>query len=138
MRQAMLGASAFDHPTHLGDHRIQLLTFKVAKIQGHAHLTRNHVARPRVGLQATHRATGMRLMAKGGAVDRLDHRRRPHQGILAQVHGRRACVGFYTAQGQVEPLLAQGPKHDADGLGLVFENRPLLDMRFEIGPHRVA
>ncbi|MNV89637.1 hypothetical protein D3C71_1839490 [compost metagenome] len=110
----------------------------MTEIQGHAHLARDHVARARVGLQATHRATGMGLVAEGGAVDCLHHRRRADQGVLAQVHGRRAGMGLDTAQGQVEPLLAQRTQHHADGLALIFEDRALLDMRFEIGPHRVA
>ncbi|MCY1182010.1 hypothetical protein D9M73_225460 [compost metagenome] len=79
----------------------------------------------------------MGLVTEGGAVDRLHHRSRADQGVLAQVHGRRAGMGFDAAQSQVEPLLTQGAKDHADGLGLVFKNRPLLDMRFEIRPHRV-
>ncbi|MNN10820.1 hypothetical protein D3C81_1237550 [compost metagenome] len=76
-------------------------------------------------------------MTQGCAIDRADDHRGPDQGVLAQVHRRRAGMGFDAAQGQVEPLLAEGAEHHADGLGLVFENRPLLNMRFKISPHRV-
>ncbi|MNM79209.1 hypothetical protein D3C81_911360 [compost metagenome] len=137
MLQPMLGARRFDHRANLGDHRLQLLTLQVTKVQGHAHFTGNHVARPGIRLQATHRAAGMRLMAQGGTVDRLDHGSGAHQGILAQVHGCWPRMGLDAAQGQVEPLLAECPQYHADGLGLVFEDRPLLDMRLEIGPHRM-
>ncbi len=60
------------------------------------------------------------------------------QGVLAQVHGCRARVGFNAAQGQVEPLLPQRSEHHADGLGLVLKDRALFDMGLEIGPNRVT
>ncbi|MNF89318.1 hypothetical protein D3C84_718360 [compost metagenome] len=47
-------------------------------------------------------------------------------------------MGLDAAQGQVEPFLPQCPQHHADGLALVLEYRPLFDMRFEIGAHRMA
>ncbi|MCY1395521.1 hypothetical protein D9M71_104660 [compost metagenome] len=71
-------------------------------------------------------------------VHRGNHGAGPHQGILAQVHGRRAGMGFNAAQGQIEPFLPQGAKHHTDGLALVFEYRPLFDMRLEIGAHGMA
>ncbi|MNX90098.1 hypothetical protein D3C86_1221330 [compost metagenome] len=47
-------------------------------------------------------------------------------------------MGFDAAQFQVEPFLPEGAHHHADGFAFVFENRALLDVRFEVGTHGMA
>ena len=136
--QPVLGRGGLDHLAHLGDHRLQSLAFQVTEVQGHAHFAGDHVARAGVGLQATDGAAGMGLVGEGAAVDRLDHGGGTDQGVLAQMHRGGAGVGLDAAQGQVEPLLAEGAEHHADGLVLVFEDRALFDMRLEVGADRVA
>ncbi len=135
--KAVLFAGRLDHLFHFGNHRIQPRRLQVAKIQSHAHFAGNHVARAGIGLQAADRATGVGLMAEGGAVDGADDHRGTDQGVLAQVHRRRAGVGFDAAQFQVEPLLPERAEYHADGFLFVLENRALFDVRFEIRANRV-
>ncbi|MNQ66851.1 hypothetical protein D3C85_813530 [compost metagenome] len=135
--QAMLAAGRLDHPAHLFDHRIQAHRLEVAEVQGHAHLAGDHIARTGIGLQATDRAAGVGLMLQGHPVDRGDHRGGADQGVLAQVHRRRPGVRLDAPEVEVEPFLPEGAEHHADGLVLVLEDRPLLDMRLEIGAHRM-
>ena len=77
-------------------------------------------------------------MAQGGLVDRGHHCRRANQCVFAQVHRGRSRVGLYAAQVEVEPFLPQGAQHHAYGFAFVFKDRPLLDMGFKVGAHRVA
>ncbi|MNF05431.1 hypothetical protein D3C80_2051600 [compost metagenome] len=44
MAQPVLVTGGFNHCPHVGDHRVQPLTFEVTKVQGHAHFARDHVA----------------------------------------------------------------------------------------------
>ena len=135
--QAMLLAGGFDDLTDLRNHRVQPLGQQMTKIEGHAHFAGDDVARAGIGLQAADRAASMGLMAQRSLVDSRDHRRRADQRILAQVHRRWPGVRFNTTQVEVEPFLAQGPEHHADGFALVFQDRTLLDMRLKIGTDRV-
>ncbi len=66
----------------------------------------------------------------------LHHARRADQRVAAAVHRRRAGMGFLPGQGQLVPALALGVGDHADGLVLGLEDRPLLDMRLEIGADR--
>ncbi|MNJ39689.1 hypothetical protein D3C77_345670 [compost metagenome] len=134
----MLLAGAADHITHLGDHRIQPFRLQMTEVQGHAYFAWNHIARARIRLQTADSATGMRLMFQGHTIDRRHHRTGANQGVFSQVHRRRPGVRLDTAQGQVKPLLAKGAKDHADGLVLILQDWSLLDMRFEIRPHRVT
>ena len=89
-------------------------------------------------VKAADGAAGVRLMLMGDTVDRADHLGSAHQGILAQVHGRRARMRLDAGEGQVEPLLAQAAHHNPQGNRLVLQHRALLDMRLEISAHRMA
>ena len=136
--QAMLLAGSFDHLANFGNHRIQASRFQVPEVQGHAHFAGNDIARAWIGLQAADRTAGVRLMTQGGTIDRSHDNGGADQGVLAQVHWRRAGMGFDSAQLQVEPLLPESPHDHADRLALILKNRALLDVRFKIGTDRVA
>src|ERR1051325_6486475 len=51
---------------------------------------------------------------------------------------RRRGMGFLTGHGDLVPALALRPGHDADRQPGGFEDRPLLDMRLEIGFDRTV
>ena len=70
------------------------------------------------------------------AVDGIDHARRTDQGIAASRHRRRPGVRLLAGDRDLVPALALRAGHHADRLARGFEDRPLLDMRLEIGGDR--
>src|SRR6202040_2706679 len=72
------------------------------------------------------------------AVDGIDHSRGADQRVAAPRHRRRPGMGLLPGDGDLVPALALRPGYDADRLLCGFEDRPLLDMRLEIGGGRPA
>ncbi len=71
-------------------------------------------------------------------VDRVDHPRGTDQRVAPPRHRRRPGMRLLTGDGDLVPALALGAGDDADRLARRFEDRPLLDMRLEIGGDRMA
>ena len=107
----------------------------VAQVDREVDRTRDDVA----GIGAhPHHADGraaVRRIVERELVDRRNQLGGTHQRVPAALHRRRAGVGFHARHRHVEPADALHPLHDADGLLLRFEDRPLLDMGFEEGAY---
>ena len=71
-------------------------------------------------------------------VDRVDHTRRPDQGVAPPRHRCRPGMRLLPSDGDLVPALTLSAGHDANRLVRRFEDRALLDMRLEIGGYRPA
>ena len=71
-------------------------------------------------------------MIERDAVHRVDHIGGDEERIAAQFHRRGAGMRFHAVHGHVVPALAERALHNADGLVVRLQHRPLLDVRFEI------
>ena len=69
-------------------------------------------------------------------VDRIDHPRGADQRIASSRHRRRPGMRFLARDGDLVPALPLRAGDDADRFCRGFEDRPLLDMRLEIGRDR--
>ena len=69
-------------------------------------------------------------------VDHVDHPRRTDQRVVPPRHRRRPGMRLLTSDRDLVPALALRAGHDPDRLARRFEDRPLLDMRLEIGGDR--
>ena len=75
-------------------------------------------------------------MCMADAVDRVDHAGGTDQRVAPAGHRGRPGMRFLTGHGDLVPALALRAGHDADRQPGGFEDRPLLDMRLEIGSDR--
>ena len=66
-------------------------------------------------------------------VDPVDHPRRADQRVPAARHRRRPGMRLLAGDPDLVPALALRAGDDADRVAVGFEDRPLLDMRLEIG-----
>ena len=71
-------------------------------------------------------------------VDPVDHAGGTNQCVAPPRHRRRPGMRFLTGYRDFVPALALGAGDDADRLARRFEDRPLLDMRLEIGGNRLS
>ena len=77
-------------------------------------------------------------MGMADPVDRVDHARRTDQRVAPPRHRRRPGMRLLAGDRDLVPALALGAGHHADRHARRFEDRPLLDMRLEIGGDRPA
>src|SRR5512133_3976530 len=110
----------------------------MAEIHGEEHAAGDRVARVRSHLDKADRSAGMGRVGMADAVDRVDHASGADQGVAPPRHRRRTGMRLLTGYGDLVPALALRPGNDADRLLRGFEDRPLLDMRFEISGDRPA
>src|SRR5262249_58427658 len=68
----------------------------------------------------------------GDRVDPLDHARAADESVLAQRHRHGAGMRVLAGNRDVVPAHALRALDDADGFALVFEDRALFDVQFEI------
>ena len=134
--QPVLGRNPIAGLAQFGRHGGQGLVVRVAHVNGKEHVARDGVARVGAGLQHADRGHRLRRPRGGDALHLDHHARRAHQRVLAPVHGRCAGVGFGASHRDFEPALALGAGDHADRLFLGLEDRPLLDMRLEVGLDR--
>ena len=132
VRQPLAGGS------HLLLHALELIVVGVPQIHREAHLAGHHVARVGLDLHEPHRAAPVRLVAVRKRIDLGDDPGGGEQRILAQAHGRGSGVGVLAVDHHVVPAQPEGAHDDAEHLFLVLENRPLLDVRLEVGADGTA
>src|SRR5262252_2301112 len=94
---------------------------------------RDRVARVWADLDKADRGAGVGRMRVTDAVDGIDHPRGADQRVAPPRHRCRPGMRLLAGDGDLIPALALRPSDDADRLLHRFEDRPLLDMRLEIG-----
>ena len=109
----------------------------MAEIDGEEHPAGDRVARVGADLDKADRGAGIGRVGVADPVDRVDHPRRADQRVLAPRHRRRPGMRLLAGDGDLVPALALRAGDDADRVAGRFEDRPLLDMRLEIGGDRV-
>src|SRR5262249_40155452 len=122
----------------LAIHSRQYRVFGMAEVDSKEYPAGNRVARVGADLDKTDRGAGIRRVRQADAVDRVDHPRRTDQRITPPRHRRRPGMRLLPRNRDLVPALALGAGHDADRLADRFEDRPLLDMRLEIGGDRMS
>src|SRR5947207_15957935 len=110
----------------------------MTEIHGEEHAAGDRVARVRAHLDKADRSAGIGRVGMADAVDRVDHASGADQGVAPPRHRRRAGMRLLTGYGDLVPALALRPGDDADRLLCSFDDRPLLDLRFEISVDRRA
>ena len=110
----------------------------MAEIDGEEHTARDHVARIRADLHEADRGAGIGLVGKADAIDLLHHPRGANQRVAAARHRRRAGMRLLSHHSYLVPALALRAGDNADRFLLRLQDRPLLDMRLEIGFHGLA
>ena len=110
----------------------------MAELAGQEHLAGNDVARVGIGVDHAAGRDAERRLGQADGVDEFDDARRAEQRVFAHRHRRRAGVAFEAGELQLVPALALAVGDDSDVVALVFEDRPLLDVQFEIGVERPA
>ncbi|MNX91375.1 hypothetical protein D3C86_1234500 [compost metagenome] len=117
---------------HAGQRRFVL----VAQVGGEADLPRDDVARAGMGVDLAHGPPSVRLVGVGDVDHGLQQEAGGEQGVAADRHGGRACMHFHAGHRDVVPAQAERAGHHAYGFFFVFQDRALLDVRFEVGVHR--
>src|SRR5712671_5273187 len=130
--KAERGADLADRRFQLGLHLEQRLVARMAQIDGEERAAGNGVARAGADLDDANRRHARR-MGEGDAIDAVDDARAAEHRVFAAVHRRGAGVALAAGDRHLEPADALDALHDADGLAFGLEDRPLLDMRLEIG-----
>src|SRR5206468_864680 len=91
----------------------------------------NDVAAVGIGIEHATGRHGEWRMREAQTIDQFHDAGGAEQRILAPRHRRRAGVALEAGQRDLEPALPLPVCDDADIDVLVFENRPLLDVKFE-------
>ena len=128
-----LGGKRLGLALGLGSHRRQRVGVRVAQVHREVDRAGDDVARVGTHPHDADGRAGIGRIVEREPVDCRDQHRGAHHRVLAALHRRGAGVGFHSGHVDVEPTDALHPLHDADGLLLRFEDRPLLDMGFEEG-----
>ena len=115
--------------------RVELGLVGRADVDGEHHRARQHVARIRREAHLADAADGARLVVHRHLLHHFEDARHGEAGIDAHVHRRRAGMRFLAGQRELQPPQALAVRDDADLLVLGLEDRPLLDVIFEIGVH---
>src|SRR5215831_6917506 len=105
----------------------------MAEVDREEDLAGDRVARVRADLDKADRRAGEGRMSVADTVDRVDHAGGTDQRIASPRHRCRPGMRLLAGGVDVVPALALGAGDDADRQACRLENRPLLDMRLEIG-----
>ncbi|MNP14545.1 hypothetical protein D3C76_1068770 [compost metagenome] len=136
--QAALAGNGLQLQSQVALHGFDGFIAVVTQVDRKAQQTRNGVARGLGNRQLAHRGQPFGCEVRCQLLDRLDHPPRAIQGILAQEHRCRTRVGRHAFDRDVQPANRLPAADDTYGLGVVFKDRTLLNMRFEIGIHRAT
>ena len=110
----------------------------MAEIDREEHPAGDRVARIGADLDKADRGAGIGRVGVADPVDRVDHARRADQRVAAARHRGRPGMRLLAGHGDLVPALALRAGDDADRQPGGFEDRPLLDMRLEIGADLAA
>src|SRR6516225_9930195 len=110
----------------------------MSKIDREEYPAGDRVARIGADLHEADRRARKRRVGVADAVDGIDHAGSSDQRITPPRHRRRPGMCLLPGDRDLVPALALRTRDDTDRLAGGFEDRPLLDMRLEIGCDRLA
>src|SRR6266567_5325263 len=133
--QAQIARNDRGSLAQLAIHRRQRLVIRMSDVDAHRDLAWDDVAGIRLDLHEAHGSPTIGRVFERDRVDGFHHPRSAAQGVMTRLHRRRAGVRILTGPAAVVPALPERAGHYADHLVFPLEDRPLLDVRFEVGVH---